>query len=906
MKLINIKISGFNSFKNEQFIDFVALAQNRLFCISGDTGSGKTTILDAIVFALYGDLDRAKQSEELINSDCDRATIEFCVELDGERYTILRELKRGKGASVCKVKQNQKVIIDKTTELKKFVAEKVGLTKEEFVSVVVLQQGKFGKFLTAERSERAKIVESLFKLHKYEHARASIDIQRKLTEADVQNIDKQLEKYEQVSKELLEELTEKCKNIVAQIQSAQEISDTKNKAYNDLVKFKEKYDNLVKCKQQIEQTEQLIAREKQTLENLEKDKQALIKDGEQFVLFCEQIERLDKQAQEYFELKSRADVLQNNTQKVESLRKDYQAEIESIRKSEQTLEQTLADINSLCNGEIDQNGLPVALKNGQSEEEILAFKQTVDDIEKQKNAHYLTVYRAYTIQCEKEKELEKKKADLEKKKAELEVKKTISLTLLKEKNALEGELEQANEKLKKAELDHEIQTRERLAHTIRLSLKKGDVCPVCKNVIKDLAEHGEGEVDTKSILDQAKKQKENIESLLKAKEMAVIGAQREYANCQKNVSDDQKEIEDLQSQLKEKITKQIVDELSNTVSCLRKASAKVGEYVGAIKRIEDATKNAEKIRLDGIRLKEECEKEKELLVSKCGKFVSSEIEQMRQSVLKNRQQLQESKNDFDKKLASVETAIIKSQTTVEQSVILVNTLKESIKMDDTLGLKVDQNQIDKAKEEFDYAEKEKQSLVEERFKMEAEKTVKEKEWQEKLGLEKEKKELARKYAVYNEIISVCRGRAFTEFVAEMYVEEFTLDASERMEALTGGRYVLVYENGAFAVIDNFANKAKRNVSTLSGGEKFIASLSLAIAISKYIAQNNDFGFFFIDEGFGSLDQKTLDDVCGALETLSRDTVVGVISHVKGLIERMPTVLQVKKADGENGSIVTMH
>jgi exonuclease SbcC len=113
-----------------------------------------------------------------------------------------------------------------------------------------------------------------------------------------------------------------------------------------------------------------------------------------------------------------------------------------------------------------------------------------------------------------------------------------------------------------------------------------------------------------------------------------------------------------------------------------------------------------------------------------------------------------------------------------------------------------------------------------------------------------------------------------------------------------------YRDGNFFVNDYFSSGASRSVSTLSGGEKFLASLSLAIAISRRTAQSKDYGFFFIDEGFGTLDETTLETVCASLEKLASDTMVGVITHRSELIDRIPSVLNVSKADGENGSICT--
>ena len=178
-------------------------------------------------------------------------------------------------------------------------------------------------------------------------------------------------------------------------------------------------------------------------------------------------------------------------------------------------------------------------------------------------------------------------------------------------------------------------------------------------------------------------------------------------------------------------------------------------------------------------------------------------------------------------------------------------------------------------------------------------------FEQKKQKEKEYAEKEKRYGILKELKELTKGDAFTNFVADAFIEEITADASARMSDLSSGQYTLFYNGEAFFVKDYFSAGESRNVSTLSGGEKFLASLSLAIAISRKTAHSRDYGFFFIDEGFGTLDGNAIETVCASLEALALDTVVGVITHREELIERIPSVLEVEKADGENGSICKM-
>lgn len=177
----------------------------------------------------------------------------------------------------------------------------------------------------------------------------------------------------------------------------------------------------------------------------------------------------------------------------------------------------------------------------------------------------------------------------------------------------------------------------------------------------------------------------------------------------------------------------------------------------------------------------------------------------------------------------------------------------------------------------------------------------------KKQLEREKADYQKEWARYSEMSTLFYHSAFTEFVAAEYIKDFTVSASARLGELTGGKYSLSYEEkeGEFFVYDFLSGNEKRGVKTLSGGETFLASLSLAIAISRELARSKNFDFFFIDEGFGTLSPDAIDLVTSALNTLARDCMVGVITHRSELKERIPACVSVEGADGERGSRVTI-
>ncbi|MDP4119233.1 MAG: SbcC/MukB-like Walker B domain-containing protein, partial [Bacillota bacterium] len=168
------------------------------------------------------------------------------------------------------------------------------------------------------------------------------------------------------------------------------------------------------------------------------------------------------------------------------------------------------------------------------------------------------------------------------------------------------------------------------------------------------------------------------------------------------------------------------------------------------------------------------------------------------------------------------------------------------------------------------------------------------------------KELGTRLDSFNQIKKLLAGNKFVEYVAEESLRYVLLEASETLSSLTHRRYRLeLGADGEFVVKDYLNGGTYRSVSTLSGGEVFLTSLSLATALSKQIQLKGQspLEFFFLDEGFGSLDGELLDTVITSLENLASKTrVIGVVSHLKELQERIPRRLYVTR-DEYNSSVI---
>lgn len=173
-----------------------------------------------------------------------------------------------------------------------------------------------------------------------------------------------------------------------------------------------------------------------------------------------------------------------------------------------------------------------------------------------------------------------------------------------------------------------------------------------------------------------------------------------------------------------------------------------------------------------------------------------------------------------------------------------------------------------------------------------------------------KKSVEHKLSLLRELDTLIQGNKFVEYVAMKQLKYISMEASKRLKEITRGRYALELDaNGAFVMRDDFNGGIRRETNTLSGGETFLTSLCLALALSSQIQLKGSapLEFFFLDEGFGTLDTDLLDVVMNSLEKLHSSTLsVGIISHVEELRNRVPIKLIVTPAEqGQGGSKVKL-
>ncbi|HBI6976134.1 SbcC/MukB-like Walker B domain-containing protein [Clostridium perfringens] len=272
MKPIKLEVKGLNSFIDKQVVEFDKLTERGLFGIFGPTGSGKSTILDGITLALYGDI--ARKSSNYINTNCDGVYVSYEFQITGnevKRYRVDREFKRDNKSGGIRNKSSK--IIDITGGVENVLEEKakavtskceeiIGLKLDDFMRTVVLPQGKFSEFLKLEGKERRNMLERLFNLRKYGDdlsSKLSFEIRKEKDKMNV--LEGQLKGYEGISEEALKAKEEEIKEINLSIKSKEELLNKIKKEFEEAEKVwntqKELYDKRIEEESLVSRSEEI-------------------------------------------------------------------------------------------------------------------------------------------------------------------------------------------------------------------------------------------------------------------------------------------------------------------------------------------------------------------------------------------------------------------------------------------------------------------------------------------------------------------------------------------------------------------------------------------------------------------------------------------------------------------------
>ncbi len=922
MRPTKLTLTAFGPYAAEQTIDFDVLGESGLYLITGDTGAGKTTIFDAITFALYGEPSGggfrktgSLHSNYAEHSDPTRVTLEFVN--DGKKYTVSREMKFKKVSGEEKFSQTEALITypdgtvkpianGKSKDVKnREIRDILGIDKEQFCQIEMIAQGKFQEVLNAETEKRQEIFRRIFKT----------DIYNTFTEKLNKYYGERRNEYTAAESKIGGQIAgiecEEGSPHFEELENARDICDYA--AVKSILKTLVDEDNsalgMIKAElEKIAEEEKKLAAERQRQSSKKLDEAALEEEQGALKDKTAEKDRLDKAFMKAMDarmdndcgedvLRARAAVISNTLGKYEEYENAVKAATELGRKAEALVGETAAYV---------QKETALAAELEKLSEEKNSLENAEINVEKL---------------CGELEKLEKQKADLSG--LILDINSLNVLKVKSEKAQNEYKKARDNAEQLKGEAS-ELQTafNDNQAGILAERLVVGERCPVCGMVYEENAhrahkpDHAPSEDDVKAAREKAQSAQEKASKLsldsgnakgkfdtaseaLRGKiaeilgvcplesaensareKIAVInsentaksaGLQREKANAQRK--ENLKRLIPQKTREREELKENIARKEKEMVRLREEAKAKNDLCASLKKELEFKDKSAAKAEIN--RLYAEANELKTAFESadKRRQDCDKEIARIRGSIDDLRRRIADygeiDYEDIQKRAADIaERKALKDgerEAVSNRRVVNANMLKN----------------ISDIVDEFP-AIKQKYQSAELLYKTISGQMV----GSEKFDLE--------------------------TFVQSYYFEKIICHANEYLHGFSGGQYLFKRPDRAgnkknvtgleLNIIDN-TNGSERPVSSLSGGESFIASLALALGLSEEVqstAGGVKLESMFIDEGFGTLDDNTLRSAMNALGKLSDEKrLIGIISHVEEMKNEIDRKILVEK-DLQNG------
>lgn len=886
MRPVKLEIEGVKSFTDKVSIDFEKLLSDGLFGIFGDTGSGKSTILDCIVLALYGKIGKNQQKTEFINSKRFKACVEFTFKITiyGERktYKVRREFSLNQKRESKDVKAYLYEISDDGTMLIEEGKSKVddeiekiiGIGFDEFQKCIALPQGEFASFVKSARAERLAIVGKLFDLERYgdrlvskikkkrdelsaeisgkEEALKSLD---EITEEDISIEEKEYALMENESKSLNEKLL-KITEIIDKNKTFYDCDlqlKTKTEKLNQLEKSKEEY---AKKQEDLQLIEAALKINKEIDEYTAK-RSSLREDKNKLDELKRKYEQNNVKysivAKEYGSLAVLREKMSQNTVFIGTIngllpiineRKLNEIKIQNLNKDKENNNKKLAELQQRLDNLLKQKE-----EKEQRYNEIFGnekFNYFVDSLGNQRLKDYLTT------------QLEKHQNILDKI-TNYETNSDLYDYTYKAINEIVSDYKNFLNELSENTPDEEGNIVEEFKEFLEERDKE------YKSIFKLSGDEtkikSQMEIVNNEIISLTNQSEALVESVNKAKEKIEKELGKENPESAKSRLLNENDKYKKQEERIEKEYNELTEQISNSKS----------EISGLLAKIDTAEQfldDTEKSIKDTMKGKFDCTADVKAFIKKYGDGVSLKNDVEKYFLDLN--VLTASIDELKKKLSSSDFSLSKHENMVAESEQL---RKNQLQIANDLG-----------------------SLAK---KIENNKKI----YQNRCLINEI---LFTKRAEFDKIVvlfNLVKANKLMEFVADEYLQEIALNAERTLKKLTCGRYGLKYSDN-FYVTDNFDGGVERSVSSLSGGETFLVSLSLALSMSQeiYSKSNRPIEFFFLDEGFGTLDNNLVDTVLDSLEKLKNaNFTIGIISHVQELKQRINRKINVISATRTSGS-----
>ena len=896
MRPSKLTIYGINSYVTEQTVDFKKLSEGNLFGIFGATGSGKSTILDSIIIALYGNSDRDNLSN-IINLNLKEAYIKFEFELDRNNevntYEVTRNYKlRPSGlnsAAYLINKTTNEVLGDSTDIVNGKIEEMLGISKREFLKCVALPQNEFDKFLLDTPSERKKSIAKLFNIENFGDS-LNRKVKSRLDILNTKNaqLEKQLEMFGDITEESQRQLDKDILTDEREVAKLTRIIERLSEEVKQLDQLNVKLNNFIDAKNtlsDIKSQEDYYNKLQSSLEVFEKNKTNL----DNAEALKNKIVELDSFQEKLKSLKIELDL---NKKKFSMFEKDYlktksdkELQMINLNVFKINIEKKKFIIKELDN--IDASIKTLKDRHSQKLDELLNITErenkvsknidrTLADLENVKNE--LRSIDAVMKQLVEIRVLGESQEYVTKLK---ELKRNVDLTSLdevkyypiyKQVDNLLGNINSlvlsGNAKLRKRK--HLLESLEVTEDTIdtlnRKMLKRQNT------LLNDLNMLNKKYADLYSILTGYNNDSAKIQSDISQLKNDIL----EKNNNKKAYQQQLAELDGIED------TSQLIDSLEAKMQDLEDAKFDINNSIN---------NNLSDIKATEIEIK----------------YLSDSIDELKALVPDGFNPLDYISEINDENYEEKKTEVdeyIKKKTYTET---LVNSLSEELKDVDINSEEI----LNKHKELDTYVD----NLNEAKVRLGINKSTKEnniKMLVKQNEVETELHQVHNDLKLTQKLASYISRNAFVDYVSEEYLYLITQYANKFVYSISRGKYMLKYSNensGEFLAIDNFNGGMTRSIKTLSGGERFIFSLSLALGVSQSIAVNNNksFNFFFIDEGFGNLSDDYINDVLECFDSLIKlDFTVGFITHVEKMEEYIINKVVVTKENNEEGSIIQQY
>lgn len=929
MKPLKLTMSAFGSYAGKNVIDFTGQQQG-IFLITGDTGAGKTTIFDAITYALYNQTSGGERNGNMMRSQYAQPETETYVELEflyrGQTYRVRRNpdykitktLKNGKireqkvPHSVELTLPDGTVFPEKKNATDAKIIEILGLTADQFSQIVMIAQGDFLKLLYTKSDERKMIFSKLFRTDVY--WKIQENLRRKSMEMDerIQENDRAFEQEKSriiplpESEELpLDELVERLRERLKDALKEQNLRRANVEELNKKITKYEEINKLFVSLEKIRQTgRELEARQAESKERRQQIENARKADK---VLVAEQQNLRQQQAVEQSAqaIAKMGETLADDQEMFETLKTQLQeAEAKQKREAADTQKKMLALEQSFPSYE--------ALQNARSEEQ--QAKKVWEDLRKTSEESFHK--KAAGIAALKEQQ----------KRQEQAVEKT-------KKNWEQTSLS-ASESAKHYEHMYEAFLKEQ-AGILAENLSAGCPCPVCGSTVHPdpakLSDHAVTELEveqakkTRAVAEEKrdmayaafeaeKTEKQKLAQAVEKEEADFVLAQTIAKQQRKEAEQNYVSLQKTAEQIREKLVYPSLAEAKKQYAAMQKAleaaeqeiakkRKKVSELAEAMNTLKGQKLAEEENQKTAKKLAVKTEKEYAKLLEKSG-FVSEETYHL--AILPER-----SRSKLEREEKEYESQCLRQQS--EQKLLEKQVSGKTYT--DTTELN---EQLKAEKQALKEAEK---TYMELHTAYENDRAVLQ---NCAVYLEKGKK-LESEDQVIKSLSKTANGRLsgsakidFETYIQRQYFKQIIHEANKRLLTMSNHQFILKLKEeantgrktneGLDLSVYSLVTDSERDVKTLSGGESFLAALAMALGLSDIVERSAGAihpDMMFIDEGFGSLDAQSRQQAIEVLAELAGDSrMVGIISHVTELKEQIDRKLVVSRTDKGSRAVWT--